>query len=220
MPPGSPGRSPYGPSANRIWDAARPITPDTEAWKWLREARQIEVPLSASLRAMRELLHRDASVMLPALIAAITRLDGSIAAVERHYLAHDGSARADLGRLCNRPSLGPFEDGAVHLAEDPGQVLALAEGLTSGLAFMELNEGAVVWSVCGGARFARVAIPPSVRRVIIVGDNDTPEGPDMAHAGAAEWRRRGLETRVILPPDGHDFGSLLTATNAARRAAS
>lgn len=94
--------------------------------------------------------------------------------------------------------LGRPGTGAVRLSQ-PGEVLGLAEGVETALSAMEIL-GIPVWAVVGNERFGMVAIPKTVRRLILLPDPD--HGGRRAAELAQKQAREGLSIEILLPPGG------------------
>lgn len=111
---------------------------------------------------------RDAVQFRPAMLAAVHE-GAQIVAVQRTFLDIGRGRRArDLRNP--RRLLGQPGRGCVRLAP-AFDVLGLAEGTESGLSAM-LVLGLPVWATLGSERLARVDIPLSVRRLVLLADND------------------------------------------------
>ncbi len=143
----------------------------------------------------------------PALIAAISQGD-SVIAIQRLFLDRNRPAlAADLTRP--KLMLGRPRSGAVML-EPPNLQLGLAEGVETAMSAAILL-GIPVWAVLGNERLSRIAIPASVRRLILLPDNDRAgrlaesQARD-AHAGA------GLVIETVWPWAGlNDWNDVLQA---------
>lgn len=142
----------------------------------------------------------------PAMLAAVT--DGSrLIALQRTFLDRFGRRARDLTnprRLWGRPG-----HGAVRLAP-ANDDLALAEGVESGLSAMILL-GLPVWAVLGSQRMAKVTIPDTVRRLILLPDND-PAGRRGAAFAAIAHAQPGRTIETIWPWHGlNDWNDVLRA---------
>ncbi len=142
----------------------------------------------------------------PAMLAAVT--DGPrLIALQRTFLDSFGRRARDLTnprRLWGSPGAG-----AVRLAA-ANDNLALAEGVESGLSAMILL-GLPVWAVLGNQRMAKVAIPDTVRRLILLPDNDPP-GRRGAAAAAIAHAASGRTIETLWPWDGlNDWNDVLRA---------
>ncbi len=144
---------------------------------------------------------------LPTLLAALRGGDGRITAVQRTYLTSSG----EKAHICPaRTSIGRLDASAVQLTP-ASQTLGLAEGVETALAAHQLF-GVPVWAACG-ARLHRVALPPSVRRVILFADNDAP-GLETAHRALDTLKEAELEGLIRTPDqEGWDWADVLSDTN-------
>lgn len=142
----------------------------------------------------------------PAMLAAVT--DGPrLAALQRTFLDRLGRRARDITnprRLWGCPGAG-----AVRLAA-ANDDLALAEGVESGLSAMILL-GLPVWAVLGSQRMAQVDIPDTVRRLILLPDNDL-SGRRGAAAAAIVHAAPGRTIETIWPWHGlNDWNDVLRA---------
>ena len=107
--------------------------------------------------------------VLPAMIAAV-ETDLGVIAVQRTFL--------DLDNLLHKPlvkpkaALGLLGTGAIRLAT-PALELGLAEGIEDALSAMRWF-GTPTWALAGVGRLGLVAIPSSVRRIIVYADHGAP----------------------------------------------
>lgn len=155
------------PLAARIWSEARPAGRTlTEAYL---QSRGIDL-LPAELRFHPRTPQGRAPLtsFRPAMIAAV-RDDSGLIAVHRTFLAskHDSL-------VCGFPpklALGRLGRGAVRLAPPRDNILGLAEGIETALSAWQLFN-TPCWAALGTERFRHVAIPSSVRQLILFLDND------------------------------------------------
>src|SRR5262249_40158574 len=97
----------------------------------------------------------------------------------------DGATRGAATRLCE---LGEEDD-----------VLALTEGIETALAVQQAT-GTPTWSCISSTGLTAVEVPPSVRQVLIWGDNDqSGVGQKAADELALRLHREGREVRVLIP---------------------
>jgi hypothetical protein len=96
---------------------------------------------------------------------------GALVAIQRIFLEPDGRGLAgDIikpKRLLGRPLTG-----AVML-QPVADCLGLAEGVETAMSASLLLR-IPVWAALGGERFGRVLIPPAVKRLILLPDDDVP----------------------------------------------
>ncbi len=198
-----PSREPPAPRLHRrdngraaldIWREARPAA-GTLVEKYLRR-RGITLPVPPSIRFHPGLRHKATGLILPAMVAAVQAPDRRVVAIHRTFLTEYGTkATVSTPKM----ALGPLGAGAVRLAK-AGSLLGLAEGIEDALAAMQLCD-LPCWASLGGARLARVDLPPEVREVHIFADGDD-AGREAAEKAVRRFRREGLEARAFLPPDG------------------
>jgi hypothetical protein len=170
--------------------------------------RNIFRPLPASLRFHPSLKHPSGS-RWPAMVALVTDgATGKPVAIHRTYLAHDGRGKAPVEP--QKMMLGPTRGGAVRLA-DPGETLAIGEGLESCLSAMQAT-GIPTWAALSTSGMHALDLPPAVRDVILLADGDD-AGERAAQAAARRWKAEGRCVRIARPPRGMDFNDI------ARRAA-
>ena len=171
--------------AQAIWCLAEPLTPDTLAGRYLL-ARAIPAPWPASLRFAPRLWNVEARAYLPALVAAVTPLDApsDVRAISRTWLSEPGRKAA---LETPKAALGTIADYAVVLGEIADAVV-IGEGIESALsAGRALGLPSV--AALGCANMRRLAIPASVRRVLIAPDRDA--------NGAGERAARDLGQALI-----------------------
>jgi putative DNA primase/helicase len=190
--------------AQEIWRSARRVEGSrAEAYLAARGIRR----LSAALRYHpRTPIGRGrAACFRPALIAAISE-GGAVIAIQRLFLDPDRPAlAADLARP--KLMLGRPRSGAVML-EPPNLHLGLAEGVESAMSAAILL-GIPVWAVLGNERLSRIAIPASVRRLILLPDND--RAGRLAESRARDAHARaGLAVETVWPWAGlNDWNDVL-----------
>ena len=165
----------------------------TLAESYLR-SRGITLPVPESVRFHPAAWNSETRRALPALVAGIHGGDGQVTAVHRTYLTPDGQGKAKL--KIPKMALGHFGGGAIRLATAQPK-LGLAEGIETGLSAMQLF-GVPVW-VAAGTRYHRVALPPTVREVVIFPDNGPP-GHDAAKRAVKFFTQQGRRVRVQYPP--------------------
>lgn len=132
----------------------------------------------------------------PAMIAQVLSPDGELVAIHQTYLTDDG--RKALVPIQRKLS-GPASAGAIHLVE-PVEILALAEGIETALAFHSLS-GAPVWSCISTSLMEHVVIPPKVSKVIICVDIEPSGAGRKAGISLAErLHDAGLSVQIAIPP--------------------
>jgi hypothetical protein len=140
----------------------------------------------------------------PAMVARRTYPDGSQGGLIITYLARDGSGKADGDA---RIDLGPKGGSAIRLSP-VSETLYVGEGIETVMSVMQMI--AVPAWACGSAwDLHRVIMPPEVKHVVILRDNDAPGKFCASHAA----NRFLLEKRkvTIQPPTNeyNDFNDVL-----------
>lgn len=217
----------------RIWEEARPVAAGDEVDRYLRGRGLILATYPTAIRChpalgyfRKEGAAKPTKVAEhPAMLACVCSAGGDAVTLHRTYL-HDGSklAAPDAKKvLC-----AGFSGAAVRLGE-PGEELALCEGIETGIAVM-LATGKPVWSALSAGNLEKVVIPASVRQVCIYADNDA-DGDYTGQASAFALARRlkreeakdmPRSVRVFLPRNpGSDWADVWQQRQAVttRRAA-
>jgi hypothetical protein len=148
------------------------------------------------------------------MIALVCDVAGTPLGIHRTFLARDGSkSRIEPAKA----SLGPVGSGAIRLDEiAEGQPLVVGEGIESSASAGRLI-GLPAWAAVSAGNLARsLALPTSIRKVIVAVDRDA-AGLDAADRAKFRFRREGREVRVATPDnDGEDFNDILLAFDRAR----
>jgi DNA primase len=160
----------------------------TEAWDTLRASVQ----------------HYPGVGACPALIAPIEDLDGILVGLHRIYLTPTG-AKLDVPRP--KRGLGEMRGHAIRLGEATDELM-ICEGLEDGLTLFQVF-GIPVWVACGVGFMKAMAIPHSVRSLIIAADNDGP-GKTGAQEAADVQNVGGRCVSIMRPSPGFaDFNDEL-----------
>jgi hypothetical protein len=136
----------------------------------------------------------------PAMIAAVTDLDGQITGVHRTWLAPDGKDKAPIDTP--RKAMGDLLGQAVRFGV-PGEVMAAGEGIESVLSVREAARDMAMAAALSAPHLAAIAFPDALRRLYIIRDNDP----------AGDWARDSLVERanavgieaIVLSPALGDF---------------
>ena len=164
--PADPGRPNRGAAA-RLWATARPIT-GSPAETYLRGRGLMLPALGLRFHPRTPCGRGTGAIFLPAMLAAV-RDESGLVAVHRTFLDPRSAKLADLA--VPRRALGRLGQGAVRLRPPDDGMLGWAEGIETALAATLLT-GVPCWATLGTERFARVALPPSVSRLILFLDHD------------------------------------------------
>ncbi len=135
----------------------------------------------------------------PAMLAAVTDLDGTITGVHRTWLARDGSGKAPIATP--RRAMGRLLGNGVRfgVVQD---VVAVGEGIETMLALRCVLPKLPMIAALSASHLAALVLPPGLRRIYIARDND--------HAGThaaetlADRESQSIET-LVLRPRARDF---------------
>jgi phage/plasmid primase-like uncharacterized protein len=136
-------------------------------------------------------------------MAAVQDPDGTLVAIHRIYLHGCDKAPIEKPKM----SLGPIAGAAVRLAPAADGML-IGEGIEDVLTVMAAT-GRPGWATLGNGNMSELVLPPEVRSLIILADNDPP-GLRSAYQAAERWAREGRQVRISRPPAGvKDFNDLM-----------
>jgi hypothetical protein len=192
-----------GRAARRLFRAGRPI-PGTPAEAYLR-GRGIFGPLDwPALRFHPAVWYREAEHMplqsWPALIAAVTGLDGTITGLLRTWLDPLRPAKAPIADP--RRALGHLLGNGVRFGT-VSDVLAAGEGVETVLALKSVLPSLPMVAGLSANHLAVLAFPPALRRLYVARDNDA-AGRRTAERLHERGAAAGIEVRDLVPVHG-DF---------------
>lgn len=191
--------------ARRVWDQCEPIE-GTLAEQYLL-SRTLARPYPADLRFHRACHHRQSDVKLPAMVAAVREVDGHFVGIHRTFLDNSG-AKAQVSPP--KMALGPIAGGAVRLGSHK-PVLAISEGIETGLAAIQIRRGLSVWAALSTSGMRSLVVPADIRKICILADKDDP-GLEAARALANRLTEEGRSVMIALPERGNDFADQLSAS--------
>ena len=149
----------------------------------------------------------------PAMIAAVTDLDGTVTGVHRTWLAPDGSNKAPVAYP--RRAMGHLLGNGVRFGRS-GPVMVAGEGIETMLSLRQVMPAMPAIAGLSAAHLAAILFPAGLRRLYVARDDD-PSG-----AGAlATLRSRAISSGIeIVPlePRLDDFNCDLTAFGRVRLA--
>ena len=203
-------------SGRRLFARSQPIN-GTLAETYLRNRGIPEIRNVGFLRFQPRCWYRDADGRLaegPALIAAVTDLEGRITGVQRTWLDPAGRSKAVIASP--RRALGHLLGNGVRfgVAHD---IWAAGEGIETMLALRIALPTLPMVAALSAGHLAVLRFLPRLRRLYIARDNDA------AGYGAAERLGRraeasGIEARILTPLFGDFNDDLRTCGVAALRA--
>jgi len=203
--PDDPSPDPNAEAALAIWRRAVSAA-GSPAETYLR-FRGYTGPIPPSLRFARG-KHPSDGRYHPMMVGAVV-LGGdmsNVVAVHRTFLRQDGLGKADLDP--DKMTLGRCKGGAVPLAL-PASVLAVSEGIESGLSYMA-GSGIGTWAALSANGIRNLILPEIVRHVVLAVDPD-PVGLMAAQSAARRWLGEGRQVSFARPPLGFDFNDLARA---------
>ncbi len=177
-----------------------------------------------SLRFHPEIWNRESGRRWPAMLAAITNDAGEMVAVHRTWLhSADGIRWTKAPLDAPKMSLGRLSGGAVRLwrgasrkplaqATD-GETVAIGEGIETALSVVMACPELRVLCAVSLSNMANVKLPPAVRSVILLKDEDGDNPATVrACARAVEaFQAQGRTVKIAHPPVGKDFNDTLNA---------
>lgn len=136
----------------------------------------------------------------PALIAAVTDLDGRITGVHRTWLSADGSDKAAIDPP--RKAMGDLLGNAVRfgVADD---VLVAGEGIETVLSLRQVLPFLPAIAALSAAHLTAVRLPANCRRLYVLCDRD-PAGEGACHRLVDRAKVFGIEAVTLVPRLG-DF---------------
>ena len=212
VPSGSPE------AARRLFASAKPI-PGTLAAIYLRSRGITDVRELPALRFHPTCFYRAHEgaprETWPALLAAVTGLDGAVTGVLRTWLARDGSGKAPLATP--RRSLGHLLGHGVRFGT-PTDAMAAGEGLETMLSLRVVLPAMPMVAALSATHLAAFIPPSGLQRLYIARDNDR-VGRRAAEMLGARAHAGGIEA-LVLTPHWDDFNTDLTTLGPEALAAS
>lgn len=229
-PPRAPDRDRLA-AALACWRRARPLEPNTPAWRYLTEARRLPIrrlvgerlalepgrtvafpaldPETSALRWSPEEWH-PSGWRGPALVALVTdAITAAPLTTHRTWLAPGGAGKAPI----DRPRLLwrglPKRNGCIRLVEDAEVTseLAVAEGIETALAIF--GPLLPAWSLIDAGNLAALPVLDGVERLTVAVDHD-PAGRRAALELARRWSAAGREVVELLPAEpGADLADIV-----------
>jgi hypothetical protein len=201
--PIAPGPAGSPESARRLFAMAKPL-PGTVAETYLQRRGITELQGMPSLRFHPRCYYRpegdSPTQTWPAMIAAVTTLDGRITGVHRTWLDPSSSGKAPIETP--RRAMGYLLGNAVRfgVAED---VLAAGEGIETMLSLRMALPAMPMLAALSAAHLAAVLFPATLRRLYIARDND-PAGEGAAKTLIGRATEANVEAITLSPRLG-DF---------------
>ena len=223
-------------AVRRVWTQTVSIEPGSVVDRYLR-GRALVPPADygfgdpvtnagwpSDLRFHAALWHADLKREIPAMVAAMRRPDGSLAAVHRTYLKVDAAGVTKAGTERDKMMFGYGRGTFIRLADDDAAMVA-GEGIETSLSAMQLFRRAG-FAFGSRANMARVEPPFACSDFIYAADrNKTHHIASRSRVGeAAAWTGakafglgRRVQVKVPALPNGElgDFNDMLIARRRA-----
>lgn len=204
-------------AAHRLWRMTQPIT-GSVAEAYLRKRGITDLRGAANLRFHPNCYWRPEGDGLtetwPAMIAAVTNLNGKVTGAHRTWLARDGSAKAPIDPP--RKAMGDLLGNAVRFGEAQ-DVMAAGEGIETILSLRQAMPPMPMVSALSAGHLAAILFPANLRRLYIVRDND-PAGDGARDSLVDRARGAGIEAITLSPMLGDFNEDLVMRGLAALRA--
>ena len=196
-------------AARRLWRITQPLI-GSLAETYLRGRGITDLRGTANLRFHPSCYWRpegDAPTEAwPAMIAAVTDLDGKITGAHRTWLQRDGSGKAPLDPP--RKAMGDLLGNAVRFGEAE-DVMAAGEGIETILSLRQALPIMPTVSALSAGHLAAILFPPHLRRLYIVRDKD-PAGDAARDSLVDRAIEAGIEAITLSPMLG-DFNDDLVS---------
>lgn len=190
-------------AARRLFAMARPIS-GTVAETYLQARGIVHLHGTGNLRFHPRCYYRadeDAPTETwPAMIAAVTDLDGSLTGAHRTWLARDGADKAQIDTP--RRAMGDLLGHAVRFGV-AGDVMAAGEGIETILSLRGVVPSMPMAAALSAAHLSAILFPDTLRRLYIVRDAD-PAG-DGARDSLIERANAAEIESIVLSPVLSDF---------------
>jgi len=151
----------------------------------------------------------------PAMIAAVTDLDGSITGIHRTWLALDGSGKAPVAYP--RRAMGHLLGNGVRFGQS-GAVMMAGEGIETMLSLRQIIPAMPGIAGLSAAHLAAIRFPAGLKRLYVARDDD-PAGAGALTTLTERAIQAGIAV-VPLEPRLGDFNDDLVAFGKERLAAS
>jgi len=209
-PRAEPGTSDKTRAAQRLFGKGGPIR-GTLVETYLAHRGIIGLGPCPALRMHPACYYRDGASLQrrPAMLAAITDLDGRITGIQRTWLDTSGRGKAPV--TTPRRALGRQFGNGVRFG-NAGQVMLAGEGIETVLSLRMILPGLPMVAALSASNLGALVLPPGLQRLYIARDRDT-----AGHGAFARLAKRASALGVTvypLDPMGGDFNDDLVRFGA------
>lgn len=194
-------------AARRLFGAGKPVR-GTIAAIYLKTRGLAHAVDFAALRfhpcCYTRVAEHGTALKLPALLAAVTDLDGTVTGVSRTWLAKDGTGKADLKDP--RRALGSLLGSAVRFPGSEPHVLVAGEGIETVLSLRRVLPRIPMAAALSANHLAATALPPGLRCLYVARDRDG-AGEKAFQTLRDRARASGIPDVRGLEPIANDFNA-------------
>jgi phage/plasmid primase-like uncharacterized protein len=208
-------------SARRLLAAARPIA-STVAQRYLRKRGLNDLRGTEALRFHPRCWYQPSvddvagtPTAWPAMVAAVTDLDGTVTGAHRTWLDPATLAKAPVAY--SRRAMGSLLGHGVRFGP-AAEVMAAGEGIETMLSLRQAMPALPMIAALSAAHLAAIAFPPELRRLYVARDPD-PAGDGATATLVERTATAGIELIPLTPQEGDFNGDLCRVGLDAMRAA-
>ncbi|AQT04834.1 DUF7146 domain-containing protein [Acetobacter persici] len=210
-------------SARKLWLSAQENILETPVAAYLL-SRGIDLErLNHAPHALRfspEHYCAEIKAPLPAMLAAITDLDGRIIALHQTWLSQHGGQWTKAQLECAKKVRGRFSGGCIRLRKGsagtplnkitPAETVAIGEGIETCLSVALACPELRILAAVSLSNLGAVRLPDSAKNVLILADRDDAPAAKKGLQKAIDLHMQaGRDVRVAKPPKGKDFNDAI-----------
>lgn len=212
-------KSDHTEQVERIWNESRPIESGDIADRYLRITRGLKLTSVRHLRFHRSLpywIRNDdgtwqIKARYPALVAAISDVDGRLVGVHRTFLTLDGRKAPEENPKRMKACYDGSTKGAAIRLFPTATKLGVAEGVETAVACATACE-IPVWAAMSAGNMELLRVPDYIREIVIFADRDSNgRGQFAAKRLAARLLEEDRLVKIVTPPTtGKDWCDYVT----------
>ncbi len=203
----------------QAWESLQGTVADTYLLRRNIDLRRLPRQPGA-LRFIPNEKHAESGKMFPCIVAAMSGPKGPFQAIQRTFIAPDGSDKADADP--QRKAWPRCAGAAIHLwrgksdksaakAPKASDTLVLCEGVEDGLSIALAEPDCRIWAAYSLSNLGNIVIPKCAARVIVACDNDwgKPAAQKQLAAALEKLAAQGVPLFEGRSPVGKDFNDCL-----------